>query len=108
MATPSRVPSPEACPAAPVHCSLLLITWEGRKAAKEVLSLGDFRRGQGSWENAQQATMGTQIEGLQGLQGAVSQLWLATASGATREGVLRDSPAPHSGKLYMLDCSSLG
>lgn len=105
MATPPQVPSPEACPAAPAHCSLLLVTWEGQKASKEVLSLGDFRRGQGSWENAQQATMGTQIEGL---QGDVSELWLETASGATREGVLRDSPAPHSGKLYMLDCSSLG
>lgn len=36
--------------------------------------------------------MGTKIVGL---QGAVSQLWLVTASGATREGVLRDSPALH-------------
>lgn len=78
MAAPPRMPSPEACPAALAHCSLLLITWEGRKAAKEVLSLCGFRRGQTSWENAQQATMGTTK--IKGLQGAVSQLWLVTAS----------------------------
>lgn len=36
--------SPNALTGGQPHCSLLLFTWEGQKAAQEFLSLCDFRR----------------------------------------------------------------
>lgn len=74
-----KCPHQWPAPIVSAYCSLLLFTWEARRAAQEVLSLCDLVRGQRSWGKCPTGH---------------SKNWRTP-------GVCESAPIPHLGKLWM-------